>query len=209
MRDTVRALIHNGRLVTCALLIISDGRDEYHEKSLISAADCLPEFEQTIHIEDRGHRLGFAGAIQKGWSQVRTDYVFHLEADFTFNRPVPVDDMISVLEARPYLVQMALLRQPWNERERAAGGIVQMDPELYSPASWNGYRWLEHRRNVTTNPCVWPRRVIDRGWPQVKHSEGHFGIDLFASDPALRAAYWGAGEEWVTHIGDVRSGRGY
>lgn len=195
--------------MSLSVLLISDGRDEYRARTLASAAEMLPPVDEWIEVDDRDHRLGFAGAIDAGWRQVQTDYVFHLEADFTFNRPVPLEAMVAALDANPHLVQMALLRQPWNEQERAAGGIVQMHPDLYQPVVWRGHRWLEHRRNVTTNPAVWPRWVIDRGWPQRRESEGHFGLELFASDPTLRAAYWGGGEEWVTHVGDVRGGRGY
>lgn len=198
--------------MTTCLLVISDGRDDYRERSLASADACLPPFDDRVEVDDRDHRLGFAGAIAEGWRQVLErghDWVFHLEADFVFNRPVPVDDMRRVLEAFPHLVQMALLRQPWNDQERAAGGIVQMHPEDYARHVWNGHPFLEHRRHFTTNPCLYPAWVMRSGWPQEPESEGKFGISLFASDPALRAGYWGEGEEWTSHIGTVRVGVGY
>ena len=195
--------------MTVALVLISDGRD-CHEQSISSMCAALPmgDFGQVIHVDDAAHELGFAGAIEKAWSQTDADWIVHVECDFLFNRPVPLQRMIDVLEAHPHLVQMALLRQPVNDREIAAGGIIAMDPHLYEQQEWQGEAFLSHRRCVTTNPCVWPRWVVERGWPQRPHSEGHFGIDLFAEDPAYRAAYWGRGEEWVHHIGH-RVGRGY
>lgn len=195
--------------MTVALLSISDGRHAYHAAACESALEHLPAFDQYIFVHDPDHRLGFAGAVQQGWQQVETDHVFHFEADFTFNRAVPVSAMVDVLNAHPHLVQMALLRQPWNGAERAAGGIWQQHPDEYEHRDRNGHRWLEHRRFVTTNPCIWPRRVIDRGWPQRDQSEGHFGLELFESDHSLRAAFWGEGEEWVHHIGGERAGGGY
>lgn len=192
---------------TC-LLIIDDGREDYLDRCLASAAVNLPPMDACVMVSDPDHELGFAGAIQAGWDGVLEtgcEFVFHLESDFTFNRPVMLDAMRGALIANPHLVQMALLRQPWNEQEKAAGGIVAMHPGDYERAG----RWLEHRRNFTTNPSLYPRWVCERGWPQRSESEGHFGIDLIAGDESLRFAYWGDGSEWVTHIGVARAGTGY
>lgn len=114
-----------------------------------------------------------------------------------------------MLTDRDYLVQMALIRQPWNDEEKAAGGIVALLPDVYEQQRAGGHAWREHRRHFTTNPCIYPRWVAERGWPDRPESEGHFGIELLASNPAFRSGYWGEGEEWVTHIGDVRTGHGY
>lgn len=218
---------------TC-LLIISDGREEYLRRTLESAKAMLPAFDQAVLVDDcprdrteaifrsagfpmpgvsvhgdGNHRLGFGGAIQVGWSLVKTDYVFHLEQDFVFARPVPVAAMIEVLEAHPHLAQLALLRQPWNEEERRVGGVMQQHPQDYIRRDWEGRSWMEHRRHWTSNPSVYPARICARGWPNDPHSEGHFGIGLFASDQALLVGYWGTGEEWVEHIGAVRTGTRY
>jgi hypothetical protein len=198
--------------MTVALLVIGDGRHEYHHKSLAAALKHLPKFDHYIFVQDPDHQLGFGGAIREAWRQVlQTDarHVVHLEADFTFDRAIPVADMVAVLESEPHLVQMALLRQPWNAEERAAGSIANLLAEDLTPVQVLGYRWLEHRRYFTTNPCVYPRWVAERGWPDGPQSEGHFGLELFGSDPELRAAFWGHGEEWCTHIGTDRTGGGY
>jgi hypothetical protein len=197
-----------------ALLLISDGRNDYLEETVASAVRHLPDevLATLIQVDDAAHHLGFAGAIQEGWSRVLAtdaDYVLHLEQDFTFRRDVPVDAMLDVLARHPHLVQIALLRQPWNPQERRAGGIVQQHPDAYQQVTAGGVAWLEHRRCFTTNPCLYPRWIAERGWPDGPESEGRFSIDLFAADPARRAAYWGRGEEWVTHLGDARAGWGY
>ncbi len=116
--------------------------------------------------------------------------------------------MIAALDAHPHLVQTALLRGPVNERERAAGGVIEQHPDEYVTVNWQGHAWREHRHNVTTNPCLWPRWVVERGWPLIDQSEGHFGIQLFSEDPRRRAAYWGTGVD-VEHIGHERTGTGY
>lgn len=198
--------------MTVALLLISDGRRDYLKRTLDSAKEMLPDFDHFIHVDDAAHQLGFAGAIKEGWRRIlATDasHVFHLEQDFTFNRPVPVDAMIGVLAGHPHLVQLALLRQPWNAQERAAGGIIQTNPADYTHIDCRGQVWLEHKRHFTTNPCLYPRWVAEREWPERPESEGHFGIELFAANPGAACAYLGDGEEWVTHIGVERLGAGY
>lgn len=193
-------------------LLIGDGRDAYHRVSRASLSDKVPPADHVVEIDDRDHNLGFAGAIREGWRQVlETDaqFVWHHELDFTYNQPVPVAAMIDVLDAHPHLTQLALLRQPWNDEEKAAGSIYNLIRDWLHPATDGMHHWLEHQRPNTTNPSLWPRWVIERGWPTCQHSEGIFGGDLLKSDPALRSAYWGQGEELCVHIGDERTGHGY
>lgn len=214
--------------MTVCLLTIGDGRDEYHDRSIESAFAHLPIslITDIVGVDDRAHELGFAGAIQQGWDKALAtgaDWIFHLEADFTFNQPVPLARMIAVLEHRPYLAQIVLKRQAWNEQERAAGGIIEQHPGDYedrceliptSGPAWNAperrEHWVQHRRFFSTNPCVYPARIARLGWPQVPQSEGMFTHKLL-KDPHLRFAFWGARNDGplVHHIGDERAGRGY
>lgn len=164
-------------------------------------------------------RQGFAGAIRYAWQTVLADspatHLFHLEDDFTFNRPVNVDDMAKVLDTHPHLAQLALRRQPWNDIERAAGGVVEVNPDAYQEVlmanSDRMYSWLEHREFWTTNPSLIRTEFIgDHPWPLGPRSEGVYSLSL-AADPDLRFGYWGSREsgEWVHHIGNDRVGTGY
>lgn len=198
--------------MTICVLTIRDGRDEVHDRSMASIKECLPEPEHHVVIDDSDHELGFAGAIQAGWTQAietGADYVFHHEADFLFLSPVPVEQMAYVLKARPHLVQMALKRQPVNEREKEAGGIVEADPKDFRQHTLEGHVWTEHRKFFTTNPSLYPMALCHLGWPQGPESEGHFWLKL-APDLAVRSAFWGAkfAPPMVTHIGE-RVGVGY
>lgn len=193
-----------------ALLLISDGRDEYTEATIESMEGNIDGVD-LVHVEDRDHELGFDGAIQEGWRRcLATDatHVFHLEADYTFNRPVPLPQMAAVLDAHPYLVQLALRRQPWNTIEAEKGTVVPDDAE---EIQWYGSAWLEHTRNFTTNPSLYPRWVAEYGWPSGPESEGRFSGYLLRLCPWMRFAYWGRRDdpEAVFHIGLERAGKGY
>lgn len=199
--------------MSVGLLMIGDGRTETHERSLASLKRHLTGhndlFDQVVTVDDSSHSLGFAGAVQHGWDQLTTDYVFHVELDFLFNWPVDLKPILKTLDERKYLTQIALLRGPENAAEHEVGGIIQQHPEDYRQLeAADGRAWIEHRRFFTTNPCVYPAWVRERGWPQVSESEGRFSHALFGADPARRSAFWGHGEQWVEHIGR-REGTGY
>jgi hypothetical protein len=196
-----------------ALLFISDGRTEYHELSWRSAMDNLPAFDEYVAVEDPDHSKGFCGAIREGWDHIcglDVDYVFHLELDFTFNEPVNFDEMVDLLERNVEVAQVSLKRQPVNEREREAGGIVEADPDDFVEASDEYATWTEHRRYFTTNPSIYRASLCRLGWPQEAESEGKFTHRLLR-DPLLRFAIWGGKHDppKVQHIGEVRAGALY
>lgn len=236
-----------------ALVVFTDGRDECLGRTLMSARDHLKGpitrrivvhdgpappanvthmidallGDRALHIAHR-QRLGFGGTIAAAWrwvdEYVREPFVFHLEDDFVFNRDVDLNTMARVLDRYPYLVQLALRRQPWNDEERAAGGIVELHPEAYTDRevdtwtdpSWPGelperaVRWLEHRLFFTTNPSLYRRDLCELGWPVEDRSEGKFTHRLLEADD-VRFGFWGARDsgEWVEHIGNERVGTGY
>lgn len=194
--------------MSVCLLLIDDGREDYRDRCLDSAAEHLPPLDVMVEVSDPDHRLGFAGAIQAGWDGVLesgADYVFHLESDFLFEAPVPLGRMLHLLDIKPHLAQVALKRQPWNHEEKAAGGICELHPTAYLDRG----QWTEHRRHFTTNPCLYRTALCERGWPQRPDSEGHFGIALRAEGFCF--AYWGAptAAPRVRHIGRHRAGNGY
>lgn len=198
--------------MSVCLLRIGDGRDDVHELSMASLLANLPPVERVVTVDDRGHELGFAGAIAQGWRQVlltRCEWVFHAELDFLYNEPIPLRAMIELLEAESHLVQVALKRQPVNEEECAVGGIVEANPDDFRQRVEGGVIWTEHRRFFTTNPSVYFTRLCRHGWPQVPQSEGMFTRRLL-EDPDARFAFWGGKYDppMVEHIG-VRCGTGY
>lgn len=220
-----------------ALVVITDGRTEYITRTIPSAlanldgpiserwiyddsgdADHLawlyqtfPQFRIIHHVQGR---QGFGGAIREAWRTLRfesaADYVFHLEDDFTFNRPVPLEDMIEILDENPRLAQVALRRQSWNSAEKAAGGVIETNPDAYIERGGHFVSFLEHDLFFTTNPSLYSRRLIEQhDWPTGEKSEGMFTVQL--REARRTFAYLGERTDgpWVHHIGDERTGTGY
>lgn len=201
------ALAHLDGQVTRRVIFDDSGNERY--------ADWLRDEFYAFQVVSWGERKGFAAAVAAGWHWLAGEtvepFVFHLEDDFTFNRPVPVDLMLSVLSRNPHVVQMALRRQAWNDIECAAGGVVEAHPEAYEDRTDQfGNRWLEHRQFFTCNPSLYRRTLLELGWPQEPASEAVFAGRALA-DPDARSGYWGARTDspWVHHIGAIRVGTGY
>lgn len=152
--------------------------------------------------------VDFTASMQALWGYLRKratgDYIFQAEDDFTYDRPVDLAAMTTVLRREPKLAQLALLRDPCYQDERETGGILGWP----APAFTFREGWYEHRQFFTLNPSLFRRSLTDRPWPSGRHSETLFGKSLFG-DRSIRAAFWGAGEQWITHIGEVRAGTGY
>ena len=202
--------------MSVCLLMIGDGRDEYHDRARDSAkhAGLTDAVQHVVEVSDPAHTLGFAGAIQQGWEMVQqtgAEWVFHLELDFTFNQPVELAAMIGVLERNPHLAQLVLKRQAWGTNERRAGGVVEMSPDDYTERTDGEHTWTEHRRFWSTNPSLYSAAWCADGWPQEPRSEGMFTHRLLALTPDLHFAFWGSkyAPPTVTHIGEARAGTGY
>ena len=187
-------------------VIHDDTGDESYREELRAT---FPDFD----VIGQPTRQGFGGAIRSAWAYVKVRperFVFHLEDDFTFNEPIDLPAMQHVLDRNPGLVQLALRRQPWNDAELAAGGIVEQHPDAYDDRTDGTHHWLEHRRFWTTNPSLYRRELCERKWPDGQHSEGRFGLEQFR-DPGAVSGFWGTRDsgEWVHHIGHERVGTGY
>lgn len=171
--------------------------------------DWVKQWWGGILIVNEGER-GFGNAIRNAWNNVDDDYIIHWEEDFVLKEEVNADLMQWILNTSPELAQVALKRQPWNQQEKAMGGIVEQDPGSYTEETRYGYVITKHRKFFTTNPSVYGRNVVELGWPEGSESEGRFGLKLW--DAGLYSAYLGGKYEKpkVEHIGYERAnGGGY
>lgn len=156
---------------------------------------------------------GFCRAVRELWRHVgqraESSWVFWLEDDFTFNRTIDLRALANTMEWEPQVAQMALYRDPVNPDEVQAGGYIAQHPEEYTSRGGGSVRWFETRRNWTTNPALFRRRMcVEYEWPSEAECEGHFGFRVREREPDTTFGIWGAGDAWVTHTG-VREGFGY
>ncbi len=146
--------------MSVACLLITDGRPCLQE-TLASAEEYLFPYLDgpTVLVSDTTHKLGLSGAIREGWRRLGEceayctpafEYVFHLEDDFVFTEPVPVDDMVNLCE-REKLAQVAL-RRDFIPGAEPPGGFYELHPERYTQRDG----WVESLFGFTFNPCVYP-----------------------------------------------------
>lgn len=221
------------------LIVLTNGRRDCIARTIPSAREHLSGWDHMIIVDDSGDQeyaawlaetfdsppvavlgdgapLGYWAAMQWVWRIARefnTGAVFFLEDDFVFHADVDLTELIGVLDSRPYLTQMSLLRQPWFANEREHGGLIEAleaQGQHFQEVSDGTHHWIEHRACFTGNPSLIPARTLARDWPSGDWSESRFGRELFA-DPRARGAYWGRRSEppRVEHIGVERVGAGY
>lgn len=208
--QTIPNFLENASYPPSRILIFDDSADEEYSDWLVDHFDHLGHL-----VCSAVERKGFAGAYRAAWQRLSADvtlpdWCFFLEDDFLFNRPVDIQDMIDVLESRPYLKQMALRRQPWNAQEKAAGGVVEHRKREFTEVTDGPHTWLEHRCFFTCNPSIYRRSLTSMGWPQGSRSEWRLTKQLLQKRDT-RFGYWGdfASGEHVHHIGVQRNGTGY
>lgn len=167
---------------------------------------------------------GFCASTARSWERAaKADepYIFWLEHDFQFIRPVDLRELAAVLDVKG-LAQMALMRDAYSAEEKAAGGLFEyrrddfgeretcisaVEDDSPQPGFWEA-PWLTMPW-FTTNPCLMRRDFmaanpfLDDGEP---FCEGRYGIML--REQGFEFGTWGSGEVWVKHIG-VRTGHGY
>jgi len=223
--------------MTVALMVLTDGRDDCLHQAIGSFLEngfqpdvCL--IVDDSGVEEHGRALsakygplgfevlrprpygksGFHGAIQAGWDALiwrDVDFVFHLEDDFVFPSRIQFDEMVRVLDLSPHLCQVSLKRQAWSPEEKAAGGLVEMWPDLYEQHEKDDLVWTEQKLFFTTNPSLYRKSLMAEGWPQQKGSEAEFTRRM--KEKGFGFAYIGGKFDAprTHHIGDTRTGVGY
>lgn len=192
-----------------AFVIVDDSGDEGYRRWI------RDQFAYPVHPV-APEPAGYNAAMREIWVLAKDyDYVFMVEDDFVFNRGVELRDMIDLLEVQPTLGQIVLLRQAWFPNEFEAGGLIAalavMGHKFGSIVGEGGLQIaLPHRATWSTNPNLFRGGawVENHPWPIGDGSEYRFGQELFAAEPETVCAYWGAGDEYVTHDGE-RKGFGY
>lgn len=164
----------------------------------------------TTVIDDRGHRLGMAGAVKAAWHWATgegVDYLFHIEEDFVFRRDFSLMAVMFALNWGRDLAQMVLKRQPWSTEELTAGDILgvfgRLEEQDMHTDGLGTVRWVAHRHIFSLNPCLIPWEVFSEGYYDGNEAEAtqellrrsyRFGMFGGVNDPPI-----------VEHVGHVRS----
>ncbi|MCV7174884.1 glycosyltransferase family 2 protein [Mycolicibacterium sphagni] len=155
-------------------------------------ARALADYGRVVEVD----RRGYTAAMTEACKEANGEMVFWLEEDFTFNRPVDLDELAAQLEERPYLAQIVLLRQPVYPGELLAGGVIEHCERV-------GHRFtevdglIEHTAFFSGNPGVWAGAVSQVGWPQTEWSEHTMRHTMmskgyrFALLPGQAVTHWG------------------
>lgn len=115
-------------------------------------------------------RVGYTGAMQQLCAAAGGQQCFVLEEDFTIEEPVDLAELSDMLWHRPYLAQVALLRQPVFDVEHEHGGVIEaLIAKGHQFDEVDGL--IEHTATFTANPSVWRADVFDTGWPAAQWSE--------------------------------------
>lgn len=195
LERTIPSLTENLRCVFASRTIIDDaGDDEYAHWLDLS----FPTFQRIHH----GNRRGLAAAVQTAWKVAldsNADYLWHHEEDFTLEEPIDVLGMARTLDANPHLAQLVLKRQAWSMEEIAAGGQMEVAPTEFTDC--DGF--VQHKRLFSLNPSLIPRSVVEA----CEGTELERGITDRCLDLGLSFAYWGKRSDppRCTHIGARRS----
>ena len=221
------------------LTVLTDGRKQYIERAIPS---WMEQYDSSISnkfiIDDSGQkdyrawlkdhfpsftiipvgesRCGYSLAMSKVFSTIlesKTKYALHLEDDFVLNKPVSLENMVSVLDKNPLVSQMSIMRQPWFANEKECGGVVealeQQGNTDFKNMNTDGNEWVQHSSFWTCNPSIFPSWVAKIGWPEAPWSEMKFGQNLSAKNKVF--GIWGNRSDWVCveHIGEERNGTEY
>lgn len=188
-------------------VVVSDRGNLYLPDCLANLAAYLGGSIPVKTVDDSRHTLGMAGAVRAAWQTAlddQWDHLLHWEEDFRIDQPVDLDGMQYVLDRAPHLAQIVLKRQPWNDEEIAAGGIIELHPDDYTEfKAWGrNIRWTEHSRIFSLNPCLIPRSVLELGWPDGNEA----GFTEKCLDAGYRFAFYGGRDDppRVEHVGTVR-----
>ena len=230
----VSALIDERRVDGVAVMVLTHGRRDCIAQTIPSAQKNLrgAPIVRWVICDDSGDieyqawlRLnfpecelvtgtpgGFSGNVRRMWDAALStgqEWIFWLEDDFTFNAPVPLQEMMLTLHEDPDLCQIMLKRQPWFEPELEAGGFMERHPDRYTEVRRGDRVWMEHQEGYWTNPHLTRRSFLARHeWPKGEGSEARFGKSVVRGP--VRSAVWGRlrDEPLVHHMGE-RNGTGY
>lgn len=180
------------------LAIVDDSGDHEHRARMAAR---YPDAD--LH-DVAASRAGYTAAMARVFEVMDGPHALFWEEDFRAVVPIDLEPIAQRLDEDPWLAQIALLRGPWFGNEHTAGGVLEAR-EAQGARFTRRDGLIRHVDHFTGNPCVLPKWVRDRGWPQCPWSESAFGRQLVKDGAGF--AYLDGGV-MVEHVG-IRNGTGY
>lgn len=159
--------------------------------------------------------LGYSLSWKRAWASLPfdTDYVWHQEDDFIYNKKVNVFNMIRTLMTCPTtLTQLVLKRQVWFETNdfitKIESGKVGREVCFGSTDDKDVDCVTIHQYYFNANPCVYPYWVTQEEYSH-NPQESVIASDLRKKYPDRYSAFYGEakGEAYVKHIGEYTIGK--
>ena len=172
------------------IVFVDDSGDDRH-------CDWLETYGKVHRLNQEGYVSAYSTICYA--SNLKSSFV--MEEDFVITRTVDLDELQEILFNRPYLAQIALIRNAVYAPEREAGGLIEHLSQTNKFV--NVFGVLEHTAVFTCNPSLW-RGDVFRSWPQFQSSERIKRDELRAS--GYRFGFLPG--ERCFHSGE-RSGYGY
>jgi hypothetical protein len=122
---------------------------------------------------------GYNAAMKAVCELVGDEAFVFWEEDFVAVEPIDLTLLERVLDDRPHLAQIALLRGPHFPVEHEHGGLLQALSAKGYDLVYLGGVW-EQTATFTCNPALWRAGIAAKGWPDGKWSEDAFRDVLFA-----------------------------
>jgi Galactosyltransferase len=195
LEQSLVSFMENADVPPAAIVIINDGPAEQ------------PEFVKRYrHIPttwlQNDQRRGQVYSLDRLYSEVKTEHVFHTEDDFLFTSNVPVRKSFEILEKYPD-ISLVALRSEWYHPIADAPDHIPSSIKIAMPywrQAWGGYTWNPGARRLSD---------IKKFGPVSKYGQQN-GLEHEAmlSKAFLDAGYRIAvlpGQQCCQHIGGGRS----
>jgi hypothetical protein len=183
-----------------------DGIDFVDDSGDPNWAELLRGYSPNSTVVDVGGR-GYNAAMKAVCELVGDEAFVFWEEDFVALEPISLDVLEGILDDRPHLAQIALLRGPHFPIEHEHGGLLEalrakgheiplvLESVPFGPPATYGV--YEQTATFTCNPAMWRAGIAAKGWPDGKWSEDAKRDQLIADGyrfgflPGIRVAHEG------------------
>ncbi|MEU2002054.1 glycosyltransferase [Rhodococcus sp. NPDC019627] len=182
------------------IVFVDDSGDPEHQAWL----------SQFGRVVDTG-RSGYNVAMKAVCAEAGSSQFCFWEEDFKAVVKFDLTELGEVLDQRPKLAQLALLRGPHFPIEHEHGGLIQALEAKGEKFELVAQPGLRISRNIylqtatfTCNPAVWQRGIAAQGWP-----DGQWSEDAKRDQLLAQGYKFGFVPGIKVHHEGVRSGYGY